>query len=110
VNDNDAKINDVMQRLVLVLHSQLERIALALERDQEPAVARVEPLAVSRETAAALLGVPLGTIEQLIRERRIGHVRLGAQRGRVIPLAALKQFIAENAEEAVRGLPERTRR
>jgi hypothetical protein len=87
--------------------ASLERIAAALERRAATAVCSIEPAALSREDAARFLGVEEGTIDQLIRTRKLAYVQHGAQRGRVIPVAALLKFIEEHALDAIRELPQK---
>ena len=46
------------------------------------------------------------TVEYLIRTRKVRYVQLGSQRGRVIPVEALRKLLQENtqltAEEELR--------
>jgi hypothetical protein len=79
----------------------LERIAAAAERQGRA----LPPEAVDLEAAAAFIGVRRETVEQLIRTRRLAHVSTGRQRGRVIPVEALREFLREYRQEAmgVRG-------
>jgi hypothetical protein len=71
----------------------LERIAGALERQAATAVSSVPPEALSKGDAARFLGVDGATVEQLIRTRKLAYVQHGEQRGRVIPVESLRQFV-----------------
>jgi excisionase family DNA binding protein len=70
----------------------LERIAAAMEVEAQAAGTPL-PEALSKEDAARFLGVDVPTIEQLIRTRRLAYVQHGSQRGRVITVAALREFL-----------------
>jgi hypothetical protein len=83
----------------------LERIASSLERD----TVSLPPEALGKEAAAHFIGVDVATIEQLLRTRRLSYVQHGSQRGRVIPVEALRQFLKEYRQEAM-GLPDRNGR
>ena len=71
----------------------MERIADALERQSSGSIAAVQPEALSKADAARFLGVDEGTIEQLIRTRKLAYVQHGSQRGRVITVEALRAFL-----------------
>ena len=60
----------------------------------------MERIVLSVEEAAAALGISAGTAYQLIRERRLPAVRLGAKR-LVVPRIALEEYLAR---EAAQGL------
>ncbi len=75
--------------------ASLERIAQAMERQAASVVSAVEPAALSKADAARLIGVDEGTVEQLVRTRKLAYVRHGAQRGRVITVEALRAFLQE---------------
>lgn len=95
--------HDPIERLA----AALERIARALECQGRTAVTAVEPEALSKEDAARFLGVDPGTIEQLIRTRKLAYVQHGEQRGRVIAVEALRAFLREHrqatGEELLKG-------
>ena len=78
---------DMLFRMVRAL----ERIAEAMERD----AGRLPPEALGKEAAADFLGVDVATVEHLIRTRKLAYVQHGSQRGRVVPVAALRDFLAE---------------
>src|ERR1700676_4403337 len=73
----------------------LERIAVALERQSTSAIAALPPEGLSKEDAARFIGVDVATIEQLIRTRKIVYVQYGSQRGRIVPVESLRQFLRE---------------
>src|SRR5688572_21318424 len=85
------QLNNVAERLALAL----ERIALTLERQAAAAVSSVQPEALSKADAAKFLGVDEATVEQLIRTRKLAYVQHGEQRGRVITVEALREFLRE---------------
>lgn len=58
----------------------------------------VPPEALSKEDAARFLGVGVPAIENLIRTRKIQYVQLGSQRGRVIPVEALRKLLKDNLQ------------
>ena len=60
-----------------------------------PAVAAcpVPPKTLSFEEAAAYLGVSVATIRHLVKTRKLAYVQVGDQRGRVIKIADLDDFI-----------------
>lgn len=66
------------------------------------------PEALSKEDAAKFLGVPVKTIEHLIRVRKIQYAQLGSQRGRVIPVEALRQLLQAQTQRTAQE--ERQRR
>jgi hypothetical protein len=70
----------------------------ALDRLAGSPVRDLSPMAVSKEDAAKLIGLPVAAVEQLIRERRLAYVQVGAQRGRVIPVDSLRKFIEANLQ------------
>jgi excisionase family DNA binding protein len=82
----------------------------AFDRLASSRVRDLSPLAVSKEDAAKLTGLPLATIEQLIRERRLAYVQVGTQRGRVIPVESLRQFIEANLQPTGEDLPRKRSR
>jgi hypothetical protein len=87
----------------------LERIAAALEKEAEAAwsvISSIPPEGLSKEDAARFLGVDIASIEQLIRTRKLEYVQHGSQRGRVIPVEALRRFLKEYRQKPL-GLPER---
>src|SRR4051812_48774399 len=86
--------DDVLERIA----KALERVATALERASGPT-----PEALSVEDAAHVIGVRPETIEHLIRTRRLAYAQLGHQRGRVIPLVALRELLRDNLQEALTG-------
>ncbi|MGL4553893.1 MAG: helix-turn-helix domain-containing protein [Gemmataceae bacterium] len=88
---NELSSGDLLERLTRAL----ERIAAAVERQSASAVSSVEPEALSKEDAARFLGVDEGTVEHLIRTRKLAYVQHGEQRGRVIPIDALRAFLGE---------------
>lgn len=91
---NDARSEDLLDRLTRAL----ERIAAAVERQSASAVSSIEPEALSKDDAARFLGVDEGTVEQLIRTRRLAYVQHGSQRGRVIAVAALRAFLEKHCQ------------
>src|SRR4051794_4496685 len=80
---------DPMERIA----EALERIAAALDRQAASCVSTVEPVALSKEDAARFIGESVAAIEHLIRTRKIEYVQHGNQRGRVIPIQALHDFL-----------------
>jgi hypothetical protein len=81
----------------------LDRIAEALERQATAAasvVARIPPEGLSKEDAARFIGEDVATIENLIRTRKLEYVQHGSQRGRLIPVEALRKFLKEYRQEA----------
>jgi excisionase family DNA binding protein len=56
------------------------------------------PEALSKEDAAKFLGVSVPTIQHLIRTRKIQYVQLGSQRGRVIPVEALRKLLQDHLQ------------
>jgi excisionase family DNA binding protein len=80
-----------------------DRLASSLVRD-------LSPLAVSKEDAARLTGLPVPAIEQLFREGRLAYVQVGTQRGRVIPVESLRQFIEANLQPTGEDLPRKRSR
>ena len=61
-------------------------------------IAPVARVALTREEAAAAIGVSLTTFEQYVRPH-LKLVRLG--RARLVPVAELERFAREHAERAV---------
>jgi hypothetical protein len=60
-----------------------------------------EPLCLNEKQAAKSLSLCPRTLYNLRRQGRIGFVKLGAGKGRVLyPLTALQKFLAENTGEA----------
>jgi hypothetical protein len=93
---------------VLRIASALERIACALEREAS-AAREPPPEALDKEGAARFIGVDVATIEQLIRTRKLSYVQHGSQRGRVIPVEALRRFLEAHLQESL-GLPGRRKK
>lgn len=85
-------VNDPIVRIA----EALERIAIAMEQQALP-----QPEALDKEGAARFIGVDVGTIEQLIRTRRLAYVQHGSQRGRVIPVESLRAFLRQNLMEVM---------
>src|SRR5262245_4587756 len=81
--------NLVLERVA----AALERLAGALERQAATAVPSVPPEALSKGDAARFIGVDGATVEQLLRTRKLAYVQHGEQRGRVIPVESLRQFV-----------------
>jgi hypothetical protein len=123
---------EAMDPTVKRIAEALERIAAAFERQAEVdslpkdpekaakelakrrgaqfiAVVGLLPEALDKNAAAAFLGVEPEAIEHLIRIRKLAYVQTGSQRGRVIPVEALREFLKEYRQEALR-LPERNGR
>jgi hypothetical protein len=89
------------------LAATLRQLTETLNNISAPASTQAPPAeAVSKEDAAKFLGVPVKTVEYLIRTRKVRYVQLGSQRGRVIPVEALRKLLQENtqltAEEELR--------
>jgi excisionase family DNA binding protein len=59
---------------------------------------RPEPLLVTIDTAAQMLGIGRSKMFELIRDKKVGTVRLGPQIRRV-PVAALREYIARLQSE-----------
>ena len=79
-----------------VVLSQLTDIASKMSA---PTATQAPPAeALSKEDAAKFLGVPVKTVEYLIRVRKIQYVQLGSQRGRVIPVEALRKLLQDNTQ------------
>src|SRR5262249_46387395 len=79
-------------------HPDLVAVLVRLaDRLNTPATAQPVPDALSKEDAT-FLGVSVKTIECLIRVRRIESAQLGSQRGRVIPIAALRKLLEDNTQ------------
>ena len=87
-----------MLELVAKIANSLERIATAMEQEPSTSIATIQPEALSKEDAARFLGVDEATIEHLIRVRKLAFVQYGEQRGRVIPVEALRQFLEDNRQ------------
>ncbi len=98
-------MNDPVERIA----ESLERIAAAMEREAQLA-GMPPPEALAKKDAARFLGVDEATIEQLIRTRRLAYVQHGSQRGRVIPVAALRAFLEEYRQESLLEVSHRGRR
>ena len=73
------------------------------------AVSAVEPEALSKEDAARFLGVDEGTVEHLIRTRKLAYVQHGEQRGRVIPVESLRAFLKQHRQATGEELMKRRR-
>src|SRR5262249_50740258 len=81
------------------LAETLRRLADTPARAGTRAPAPAPPAeALSKEDAARFLRVEVKTVEYLIRTRRLGYVQLGSQRGRVIPVEALRRLLQENTQ------------
>lgn len=93
------------EQLVERFIATLERIAAALEKQGETVVSSIEPEGLSKEDAARFIGEDLATIEHLIRTRKLGFVQHGSQRGRLIPVESLREFLREHLHEAMNRLP-----
>ena len=65
--------------------------------DRSPTVALIPRLALSRDEAAAALGMSLNSFERHVQPT-IRLVRLG--RMRLVPVGELERWLAENAERA----------
>jgi hypothetical protein len=94
---------DVMlERLVLAI----ERIARALEQQSASKICALAPEALSKEDAARFIGADVASIEHLIRTRKLAYVQHGSQRGRVIAVESLREFLQEyrqaTGEELIR--------
>jgi excisionase family DNA binding protein len=77
----------------------LSQLTDAVTKISAPAPAQPPPPeALSKEDAAKFLGVPVKTIEYLIRARKIQYAQLGSQRGRVIPVEALRKLLQEKTQ------------
>jgi excisionase family DNA binding protein len=70
----------------------------------------LQPECLSIEDAAKFLGVGVPTVEHLIRTRQIAYVQLGSQRGRVIPVSALRELIATKLQPTCEELLRRRKR
>jgi hypothetical protein len=84
----------------------LERIALALEREAEASrsvIASLPPEGLSKEDVARYLGIDVAGVEHLIRTRKLASVKTGAQRGRIVPVEALRDPLREYRAEALNG-------
>jgi excisionase family DNA binding protein len=79
--------------------SVLERLAVALDRLGAPPGPQAPAAeALCKTDAAAFLGVDVPTIEYLIRAKKLEFVQYGTQRGRVIPVASLRQFLEQHRQ------------
>jgi hypothetical protein len=88
----------------------LERIAVALEQQKATLVSSVHAEALSKEDAARFLGIDEATVEHLIRTRKLAYVQHGSQRGRVVPVEALRAFLEEFRQATGRELLGKHRR
>ena len=73
----------------------LERIAVALEKQEATVIASIPPEGLSKEDAARFIGEDVATIEHLIRTRKLEYVQHGSQRGRLIPVEGLRRFMKD---------------
>ncbi len=73
----------------------MERIAGALEQQSTTVITALPPEALSKEDAARFIGEDVGTIEHLIRTRKLEYVQHGSQRGRLITVESLRKFLKE---------------
>lgn len=94
---------DPLDRLIDIL----ERIAIALEREAGTVVSAIPPEGLSKEDAARFLGLDVPAIDHLIRTRRLSYCQYGTQRGRLIPLDSLRDFLKAYRQDALNGLPDR---
>jgi hypothetical protein len=86
----------------------LDRLAAALEK--HTVSAGPMPEALSKEDAARFIGVETATIEYLIRTRLIAYVQCGSQRGRVIPIESLRNFLRDHRQATAEELLKKRRR
>jgi hypothetical protein len=71
-----------------------EKIQLDGRREEtQEQLGGLDPECLSIEDAAKFLGVRIPAIEHLIRTHQLSYVQLGAQRGRVVPVEALRKLI-----------------
>lgn len=81
------------------LASTLLQLTDAVNKIGAPGAAQLPPPeALSKQDAAKFLGVPVKTIEYLIRVRKIQYAQLGSQRGRVIPVEALRKLLQDKTQ------------
>src|SRR5262249_16922640 len=81
------------------LAETLGRLADALDRAGTPAAVSAPPAeALSKEDAAKFLGVGGKTGGRPARPRKLRYTQLGSQRGRVIPVEALRKLLQENTQ------------
>jgi hypothetical protein len=81
------------------LAAVLSQLTDAVNKIGAPAVPHLpSPEALSKEGAAKFLGVPVKTIEYMIRARKIQYAQLGSQRGRVIPVEVLRKLLQEKTQ------------
>jgi hypothetical protein len=75
----------------------LDRLAVSMQRLGDTQAQPV-PAALSKEDAARYIGVDVPAIEYLIRAKKLAYVQYGSQRGRVISVADLHQFLQDHRE------------
>lgn len=84
----------------------IERLERLTARMEAASIAEVPAEALPPERAAAFMGLGLGSLEYLIRARKIRYVQVGDQRTQVIRIADLRKFMDEHtvntAEEELR--------
>lgn len=110
VPESQANNTPSSDGLLVRIVSALERIAHALEQEAQSCVAAVQPEALSKEDAAKFTGLDVGAIEYLIRVKKLSYVQHGSQRGRVIPVESLREFLKKHGQEAVKEVPEKRRK
>ncbi len=87
-------MNDPITRIA----DALEKIAALMQAQAQP-----QPEALDKEAAARFIGATPETIEHLIKTRKLTYVQYGSQRGRLIPVEALREFLAAFRREAMNG-------
>ena len=85
-----------MGRPIERIADALDRIATAMENQAAAAasvIAQLPPEALSKEESAKFLGIDVKSLDHLIRIKKISYVQHGSQRGRVIPVKSLRDFL-----------------
>lgn len=79
-------------------HRSAERVIAELIPPKDAAITQLPPKAVDPAQGAALIGVSESTMYELLRQNRIRSFKVG--RRRVIPVAAIDEWIASELAEA----------
>jgi len=84
-------IADGLANLVMVVG----RIADAIENQNRSMVQALPPEALSYPNAAKFLGVDLPAIKELVRTHKLPYIQYGTQRGRMILVKDLRNFLTK---------------
>jgi excisionase family DNA binding protein len=95
--DTDAQPNGVVAEGQQIANI-LEHLVNLIESQSRSVIKAMPPVALSYKDAAHYIGVEEKTIRELVRTRKLPFVQSGSQRGRVILLKDLHDFLSKHRQ------------